>query len=643
MMLAAFLAGASLAACMDSNSSDLEAEERDAAATSRRPSARPDPDAGFIVLSDGAVVPVGSVAAKSSEPFTEKEAISWIVANCANCHGVVREDGGTKLGVAYTSWGMDEDYSISSLETSNLTPVVYQTLYNRFVGQERPTPMPDPDVKATDYAHKVDKLAEIQRMLAFFQVRLPFAVAEADGRYKNPATTKSVIVNFSYSCQKYVSKRAFLTNFYAAVLDRLPRPAELAELGADPDQPVTPEDRKLVVGKLRTTLKSEFVGTETQPNSGLLKLARAIGGAPGIEANQELTTAQAADLKLEFYQALRAGYDTTDYKTFLTQNKVYVSATTASLYQGCTRPVSGWAECALPPPRAGFFTTRGFLASKRSSFLDANNNYGRVAQMYFAIFGEGLRPDTSGPTGGVAAPVPSCLEDADLRYVSNDPAAPGPIGLHAVAAQGAICQTCHITRSMAAGAVLFRPFSRNGGVYDTATFGSTAMLDKPSFDSATQANRWKITAPKQTATTGQPMPVPCATAGATNCDANRTPIAMEDFLKNTLLVPSLDAAGRKACVSTGDKSNPFLAVKDVGEFASFYLNQSSSAIARGFARHAHRAFANSNTITLEMANRLAEGFSNGKNKLPDLVEEYFLTETFACEPAAAGNADGGTQ
>ena len=48
-------------------------------------------------------------------------------------------------------------------------------------------------------------------------------------------------------------------------------------------------------------------------------------------------------------------------------------------------------------------------------------------------------------------------------------------------------------------------------------------------------------------------------------------------------------------------------------------------------RHAHRAFANLTTITLEMGLRSLTSVEEGKKKLPDLIKAYFGSESLACE------------
>jgi hypothetical protein len=265
------------------------------------------------------------------------------------------------------------------------------------------------------------------------------------------------------------------------------------------------------------------------------------------------------------------------------------SPKTAALYQGCT-VANGWASCPLVAPRGGFFTSVGFLASKQQSFLEENNNHGRTASVYFTLYGEGLLAATDGPNGGEIAPLPTCLDATDVRMYQS-----APRGSAAIPNFGRVCQSCHISRHMAAGSVLFRPFSKRGNVYQVGTFGTGSMPDKDLFDAAID--------PKWTMGLNGPA-----------------------VSQNTLA--TLLAGPAKACVSTGPAAS-YVNVASVADFAA-QLSKNQSAIARGFMRHANRAFSNLPSITLELGLRGVQAFQS-QHRTPDLVKAYFLSDSFSCE------------
>lgn len=554
---------------------------------------------------DAASLPPG-VNPQAPYAYDDATATQWLASRCAACHGV---DAEGVMAPAYSSWGMSAEFSvgnvaaaIAELQTSSMTPTVYQTIYNSLGSGTVPSPMP-PTADGSPPAPSAEERLQIARILGWLYTVSPMAVAEAEARYGSPRLQDLPSASFDFHCATPASRRRFLSNFTYAAFDRPPTPAEVEALGPDPDAPVSKEERLAIVGTLRTIRKDEFLGT------GLRKLARYIGGAGGIEIpngddQRGLSAAQVSDLKDELYALYRRHYDETAYDDFFRSQNVAVTANTAPLY-GCVfdpdNATSGWSECAMPASRKGFFTTLGFLGSKPSSFLEGNNNYGRVASMYFTIFGETLRPDTAGPTGGEPKALPECLEQDDLRYMNG-----GPIGSAAVATFGAICQTCHVSRAMAAGSVLFRRFSQRGLEYTADMFaeGATPAFDGPSFETATAPDTW-----------------------AHGAGATLTPAELRQRLAS-LLTGSVSAPN--ACIPTGRPDAPTVSVSSVDAFADYYLRLSDAGVARAFGRHANRAFANSNQITFELAQELGAVYTNNQRTLPDLVETYFASETFAC-------------
>lgn len=603
LFLAATLAGSAIWGCNTELAQDslLDPASEDGGVT----------DAA-TVLPDGRVVP----ASQDPYAYNDEEGTAWMVQKCASCHGQFA-DGQT--GIAYSSWQMSAEFTagdpkvaVAELQVSSFTPAVYQTIYNVISLATVPSIMPPPADPASPKAPTPAERSETIKVLGWLYSVSPMAVAEAESRYGSTRFNELPGAQFEFSCATPSTRRKFLSNLTYAAFDRPPTPAEIAELGATPDQAITKEERVALVARLRTTWKDAFVA------SGLRKLARYVSGAGAIVVppadaagdGRGIPAAAVSDLKDELYASYRRHYADGKYDEFFRSDKVAVTANTAGLYPGCTfdaaGAIDGWSECTMQAPRKGFFTTFGFLGSKPSSFLEGNNNYGRVASMYFTIFGETLRPDTAGPTGGDPKPLPECLEPADTRYLNG-----GPIGAAAVPNFGAICQTCHISRSMAAGSVLFRRFSLRGLEYTADMFGAAEpAFDAPSFETATAPATWALQ----------------ADVGALKAPRETTE-AMSAKL-SAMLTASVTAP--KACIPTGRADAPYAVVTDVDGFAGYYLNLSPSGVARAFGRHANRAFANSNQVTFELAQALGDAFVAGRRTLPDLVETYFASETFAC-------------
>ena len=580
-----------------------------------------DPNADGGGLTDGStVLPDGRVVTQSQDPYaySDDEGAAWMVANCASCHGQF-PDGVT--GIAYSSWQMSAEFTagdpkvaVAELQVSSFTPAVHQTIYNAISLETVPSVMPPPADPDKPPVPSAAQKAEIIKVLGWLYSVSPMAVSEAESRYGSKRLDELPGVQFQFSCSTPSTRRKFLSNLTYAAFDRPPSPEEITALGASPDQPITKDERVALVAQLRTTWKDAFVAV------GLRKLARYVGGAGGIVVppsvgpgdGRGLSAAEVTDLKDELYGSYKRHYNDTNYDDYFRSPTVAVTANTAVEY-GCTfhpeTAVDGWDECTLAAPRKGFFTTLGFLNAKPSSFLEGNNNYGRVAQMYFTIFGETLRPDTAGPTGGDPKPLPACLEPADTRFLNG-----GPTGTAAVPEFGAICQTCHISRSMAAGSVLFRRFSLRGLLYTPDMFTVAddpgPAFDASSFETATAENTWAI--------------------GPDHGEQKAQRLATAELKTRLGGLLTASVTDPKACIPTGRTDNPYQIVTDVSGFADYYLNLSPSGVARAFGRHANRAFANSNQVTFELAQALGDAFTSGRRQLPDLIETYFASETFAC-------------
>lgn len=511
--------------------------------------------------------------------WSDDEAIAWLGKECWACHGIDAA-GGPRIN--HSAWPLEaKGITRAFLETSEYSPIAYQTLLHRAIDAvASPSPMPPGTPKP-------EERIETKAVLDWFNRTLPFVVIDANARYGNDSSKQQqLVVNFK--CAKTTTLRTFYSRVALAALDRPATTTELDEFSAkDLSEPVTLAQREAIANKLGSTWKDEFLA------SGLKKLANVIGGAPGIKPGGPITSAIATDLKEELYQLFLAKYGTYSYDTFFTTNTVMASPNTAPLY-GCN-VASGWMPCELASPRGGFFTTYGFLRSKPQSFLIESNNYGRTSALFFTLFGEQLLAATDGPSGEPTPPLPTCLESQDTRtYLA------APRGAAAVPMFGKLCQTCHVSRHMAAGAVLFRPFATTGQLYSAATFGAAGSPDKGIFDTAV-GPEWQYT-------NG----------------------AGDKFQVSAPYLTGLLSLQPKACVATGDAKAPFVDVKTVAELTT-QLMKNRSSFARGFMRHAHRAFSNLSSITFEMSFRGIAALEAGQNKLPDLVRTYFLSDSLACE------------
>jgi hypothetical protein len=532
--------------------------------------------AGVIKLPDGSAV----VTPVDVKPFTDDEAIAWLQAECGACHGTDKDN---KPAPQFSFWGMPQTPTRAYFETAADTAVAYETLIDKLTNRPSPAPMP---VRM----YNDDENVKLRRAIAWFEDAMPLAVLDADARYGNMNVQRAP-VDLTFTCNAPLSTRQFLDLLTLGALDRPPQPDEFALFGSgDLDQPVTRQARALLVARLGAEWKDEFKKT------GLRKLATTIGGGPGITPDDNVPPAVAKDLQDEFYQLVLAQYETSAYPDLFTTNTVMASKNTAHFYDGCSVS-DGWQSCSLHAPRSGFLSTAGFLNSKRSSFLVNNNNYGRVAEAFFTFYGESLRADTTGPMGdGMVPPLPSCLESSDVRTFKG-----APIGAAAVPMVGTFCQSCHIARGMAAGSVLFRPFTQDGLLYDASALEAMTNPDAVLFKAAT-------------------------TDFQVHADSGDTTV------DTAFLQSLLDGAKKpKACVPTDGTPGQFTKWTGLADLAKFYLGNQTS-VARGFARHAHRAYAGSTTVTLEIVLKMIDAFKadQGKPTVPELVKTYFLSDSFAC-------------
>ena len=527
-------------------------------------------------------------AAASDTVLADSEALAFLHDQCAGCHGP------KPTGDLDPLFPMPATMTRESLEVTDATIDVYESLLRKQQGKTAilPAPMPPSTLDTAT-------TTQLAAVLHWFEAKLPFTVYDADVRYGRTPTPKPAI---DFKCTDDATLRTFLGRVTHAALERDPSAAELEALSpAELDEAVTHEQRAVIVSKLRGEWKAEFQVT------GLFKLATAIAGAgaivtPGTAGSSvprdTLAPAIATDLDGELYQQMLASYDAFDYREYFLTNNVMVTPRTSPLY-GCG-PGSGapWQACTMQAPRAGFFTTLGFLNTNPQTFMSAQNNFGRVKSMWLTLFREAM--PRSGDPLGPAPKVADCIDATDTR-VTQGPF-PGN-GAHSQLEMGAACQGCHLGRGLAAGSVLFRPFSTTGLLYDANTLGAAGTPDAASLVGAT-SSPWS-----RPSTSGGPnVPVDAA------------------FLKSLLTTPP------KACAATGDPMGPLGPVTDIAQLAGTFMAD-QDALMRGFVRHAQHAFGATDLMTLEMANRVIASAEANRSRLPDLIEAYFMADSFACGTA----------
>lgn len=549
----------------------------------------PAPEDGQVTSNPNVAPSLNSDVLPKSEKIdynalSDAQVQTFLKSKCASCH----ENSKDVKAPFARIWALPDAMTSSSLASDPYAPNFYMALANKLSTKPLQYPAQMPQGSISD-----DDTKMIQGILHWVQKAAPNVVTDSYQKYGIPNETPANL-SLSFQCQAPVTLRSFLFRFTMSAFDRSPKPEEIALFPAEQlDKAVTIDQRKKLVARLSNESKDEFL------DIGLKKFAYMVGGAPAIKATDSLDDATLSDLKQEFYQLLRKHYDEWAYKQYFTSETVMVSNHTAPMY-GCFVSDDKWQECTMRRPRSGFFTTLGYLNSKRSSFLIENNNYGRVAMIYYTLFGESLKAATNGPKGdGTVPALPSCLEQMDFRRYKD-----APRGTAAVPSFGTTCQGCHLSRNLAAGSILFRPFSLTGLIYDPSSFD---QVDPNEFNGATSAD-W--TRPVQE---------------NTDKDSNSSTTKQVDkaFLKALLDNPI------QTCVAPSDQSKPYIPVTYVKDLVS-QLMQNEDLLARGFAVHAQRSYLNSSQPNLDVVYDLTDLYRNSKNKLPDMFNSFFMAESFSC-------------
>jgi len=519
---------------------------------------------------------------------SDEVAVQFFLDNCLSCHDV-------KNGSVASFWPLDKDqFSKQSLTVDPQAAAVFATLLFKakdIVGS-KPAAMPTGEMT-------VEAKAQLLPILKWMAIELPAAVQESQAILAGSELGKEigggvgVVLNFK--CTQPATLREYLRRVVNDAFSREPTAAEFKLGSVALDQPVPLADRVNLSGRMLSdpSWKAEFEAKT------LRKFAKKIAGSQDIQPiDGVITSAQATDLKEEFYQLLKGSYDKVAFADLLLSPQVMVSANTAPLY-GCDVPSSGWAACTMKAPRDSFFTSVGYLRAKPSSFLATNNNYGRASVMQFIIRGDVLKPgfDVDGGSTKVKE-LPSCLKSKDFRGRAGTGVAWH--GSSAIPLAANLCQSCHIDRYMAAASILYRPFNSAGQIY-----GLTAKVDStdPDFAAATATDMVN-----QPGLTGPTQPVTAA------------------FLQSLLATDNTE----QACINALNAAGQDRPLKSVRELAAFLIGD-GRAVAGGLARHLPRALSNLATTTEEVVVRIKQAAAEEKGLLGPMITAYFSSETYACK------------
>jgi mono/diheme cytochrome c family protein len=579
---------------------------------------RPDMDDGtrarFIALMDELLkptpvpsasptpTPTASATPKAAAvtPLSLAEAKSW----CVGCHS----PGGSAANVWSKANGSEQDWRSFAATAKDS------------VQAKR---MPTSKLKPVERD-------EWLRMLAFFQRRMPTVVMEARGKYHGNKLELGVPVDVNYQCKTVRTGREFINELTLNALNRPPTAAELALVPNDSAQ-VTRETRRLLVERLGNQWREEFI------SNGIKKFAEKVSSAEksrtsALLGDQNLKN----DIAGEFYQQIRATIRATkSYKDALTSDKVFATKRTGPFYgPTCAAATASLAdgqyiECNLKAdnsPRSSFFTTLGFLFPKSSSVFQENNNYGRVAAMNEVIRGEPLKANTAGEKGETINPLPTCLQSKDWRVmIQGDTLAPR--GTMTVPASGNFCQGCHIRRNLAAGSIVFRPFGPVREYLkfeDILTLRSVANVDPGSlkenenvlltlYNDAIDPSKWADLPP--------------------GTDASRREIIGPNYFSALLNV------GKGTDQEVGCVVDPItrqtVTVSTVSELLN-HMIADELALPRGLARIVPRALSNRNSTNPEVIEAITDSWKSNGGQIVQLMQAYFMTDTFACKSEAGG-------
>jgi hypothetical protein len=538
-------------------------------------------------------------------PLTGEEAVTFLSDKCLYCHGVGKD--------YYSFWPQPEGMNEKNLAVDPFRLAVYQSIYNMaraFQPNGQPSPMPT-EIQ-DDAAREVGK-----KMISWIRKELPEIAFAADTKYGNSDSPINGI-KFNFTCSTPLTVRQYLRKFTNDAFGREPTSIELLALG-DPQKRVTEKIKTNIAERIMDVAsggRKEFI------SYGLKTFARKFAGSADLKPRlvDKITEATVTDLKDEFYRKLEADIDKFSFKDILLSNSVMVTDKTAFLYGGpsesCPLPgVDKWGRCQMKGPRETFWGTVGFLASKPTSFLDVNNNYGRAAFMQFGITGDVFLAATDGPRGEVIAPLPSCLKIKDFRGTVQPNFSVAPFGAAKIPQTGNICQSCHIARNLALGSFVFRPFSGAGTIFTTDSISVTDPVNGPKVATATATSIISQEGPK----------------GA--------PVAVDVAYLQSLLTQS--GGTESGCIPKGGKDGADIAVNTLGELAAVLIGTGEKTLGEGLARHIPRSLSNQATTTSEITNTIQDSLKSSGGKLLPAFVAYFRSETYSCAVEATQSSEVG--
>jgi hypothetical protein len=516
---------------------------------------------------------------------------------------------------------------ISKIESDQFSVEVFQSIENNLLGKMDGKP------KGMPYMYKFSgaEAEDFKRILAWFQARLPFVVADARSKYHVKDSGIGLPVDYQYQCTSLVTTREFLNRLGQDALGRSLRAEEL-ELFGKLDVPVTMEVREKAVGRLAAEWKNDFL------SYGLKQFAEKVTSAGKIRQSQLIVDSQMkSDIAGEFYELVKYMVaNGKSYRETLETNTVFATKKTALYYgKDCTDKVNlpenagkTYVQCTMEAPRGTYFTTLGFLASKPSSMLFENNNYGRVAAMNEVIRGETLLPNTEGEQGTKVNDLPQCLVTNDWRVLVQSEGKFAPRGTAKIPATGNYCQGCHLGRQLASGSIVFRPF---GPIGDILSGESLRRIE----NGGTELSRQEALLKSYILEAKSKLDINDKVIQGANNWANQPPGASElqrvdVAIFGDWLNIGLGSGQERGCVQDNGVDYPVVTVDDL---LKYYLRD-ELVLARGLSRIVPRAMSNLNATNQEIISGVMGSWKSGGGKLLPVFQAYLKSETFSC--AAGG-------
>jgi hypothetical protein len=535
-----------------------------------------------------------SGASQSQLLIETPKALQFFQEKCLSCHA----EG--LAGAKY--WSLKKGVQKADLSVDPALPKVYLALIRKYNASKLSSPSAMPPGGILDSNQKL----EYSNIILWLQKNFPQAV-----RVSHTIASDSIefgekaVISREFKCETPLSLRKFLRRLSNDALGQEPSRADLELLPQkDLDLPATLEAKKSLVARL---FKTDDPWNKIFLEKGLKRFAMYLSGSENIKSEGSvLTPATVNDLQNELHQLLKKYILSKSYREILLLNKVMVTSNTHFLYgTECKAPAEGWEECTLPIERGNFFGTAGFLASKPSSFIENNNNYGRMAAAYLVLNGIQIKPDTNAKGADVGIPLPTCFKTKDARASLKNPAdinsEIASYGTAAIPKLNSLCPACHIDRNLALGSIIFRPFGPSGEILSGKIIKDHDPLLKP--DEKTNPYFSRL----QSAT---------AKGHINDINGTRSQITI-DFLASML-----EKDTEEGCIDNTK-------LKNVGDTFEFMIGD-GTLLAKGLSQHLPISLSNIAGHSLELETSLAKAWKEGDGKLSALINSYFSSETYSC-------------